>query len=105
MVGTGTTVVQPCLRFGRHFVRDRYSFGHTYQPGVRSTRARPNLYRIANTTMGIGSLLAPLVGAMLALLGYNLLFAVSAMFGLAALIMLATVMQEPRRQAILREHP
>jgi MFS family permease len=66
---------------------------------------RPTYIGIANTTMGIGSVAAPLVGAMLALVGYNLLFIISAMFGFAALIMLATVVQEPRRQAVLREYP
>jgi len=65
----------------------------------------PTYVGIANTTMGIGSVLAPLVGAILALAGYNLLFIVSAMFGLAALIMLVTVVQEPRRQAVLSEYP
>ena len=66
---------------------------------------RPTYIGIANTTMGIGSVLAPLVGAMLAIAGYNLLFVVSAIFGLAALIMLATAVQEPRRQAVLQEYP
>ena len=57
---------------------------------------RPTYVGIANTTMGIGSVASPLVGGLLALWGYNLLFAVSAMFGLAALLMLVTLVQEPR---------
>ncbi len=64
---------------------------------------RPTYVGIANTTMGIGSVLSPLVGGMLALLGYNLLFVVSAMFGFAALLILATLVQEPRRQNILKQ--
>lgn len=66
---------------------------------------RPTYVGIANTTMGIGNVLAPLVGAVLALAGYNLLFILSAMFGFAALITLATAVQEPRRQAVLQEYP
>ena len=57
---------------------------------------RPTYVGIANTTMGIGSVASPLVGGLLALLGYNLLFVVSAMFGLAALLMLMMLVQEPR---------
>jgi len=63
---------------------------------------RPTYVGIANTTMGIGSVISPLVGGLLALRGYNLLFAMSAMFALAALLMLVTMVQEPRNRPEIR---
>ena len=63
---------------------------------------RPTYVGIANTTMGIGSVISPLVGGLLALRGYNLLFAMSAMFALAALIMLVVLVQEPRNRSEIR---
>ena len=59
---------------------------------------RPTYVGIANTTMGIGGVLAPILGGAIALFGYNSLFAVSALFGVAALVMMAVVVQEPRSQ-------
>jgi MFS family permease len=63
---------------------------------------RPTYVGIANTTMGIGSVASPLVGGLLALRGYNLLFVMSAMFALAALIMLVAMVQEPRNRSEIR---
>ncbi len=60
---------------------------------------RPTYVGIANTTMGIGGVLAPLLGGAIALFGYNSLFAVSALFGVAALVMMAFVVHEPRTQS------
>lgn len=57
---------------------------------------RPTYVGIANTTMGIGSALAPLIGAGLAYLGYNSLFVVSACFAIAAFVLLTFFVREPR---------
>ncbi len=59
---------------------------------------RPTYVGIANTTMGIGSVAGPLIGGLLALRGYNLLFIFSALFAIAGLILLATTVHEPRDQ-------
>ncbi len=61
---------------------------------------RPTYVGIANTTMGIGGILAPLIGGAIALIGYNSLFAVSAFFALAALAMMMFVVYEPRSQTV-----
>ncbi len=58
---------------------------------------RPTYVGIANTTMGIGSVLAPLVGGFIATVSYNLLFGVSALCSFAALLALWLVVAEPRR--------
>lgn len=57
---------------------------------------RPTYVGIANTTMGIGGVLAPLLGAALALSGYGSLFVASALFGMAALATLSLTVREPR---------
>ena len=59
---------------------------------------RPTYVGIANTTMGIGAALAPLIGAALAYLGYGSLFVVSACFAIAAFIMLTFFVREPRNE-------
>lgn len=59
---------------------------------------RPTYIGIANTTMGIGAVLAPLLGAAIALTGYGSLFVVSALFGMAALATLSIAVKEPRRE-------
>lgn len=64
------------------------------------TEHRPTYVGIANTTMGIGGIMAPLIGGAIALIGYNSLFAVSAFFALAAFAMMVFVVVEPRRQTV-----
>ncbi len=61
---------------------------------------RPTYVGIANTTMGIGGILAPLIGGAIALIGYNSLFAVSAFFALFALGMMVFIVNEPRSQTV-----
>lgn len=57
---------------------------------------RPTYVGLANTGVGVASLIAPLVGAFLAGIGYNLLFATSAFFTLLALIALHFRVKDPR---------
>lgn len=57
---------------------------------------RPTYVGIANTTNGIGNVLAPLFGGLLAAMGYNILFAASAGFSILALIVMLAVVHEPR---------
>ena len=57
---------------------------------------RPSYVGIANTTAGIGSALAPLVGGLLAWFGYDVLFAVSALLGVVALAAMRWGVAEPR---------
>jgi len=57
---------------------------------------RPSYVGISNTTMGIGSALAPLVGGMLAWAGYTTLFAVGAGLGLVAFAAMRWGVTEPR---------
>ncbi|MBK8045905.1 MAG: hypothetical protein IPK16_01465 [Anaerolineales bacterium] len=45
---------------------------------------------------GIGAALAPIVGGLLAAYSYNLMFALSAMVGIAALWVLLAGVKEPR---------
>jgi len=49
---------------------------------------RPTYVGIANTGAGLAGIVAPLIGAVLASVGYNLLFAVSAAFSLLAAVLL-----------------
>jgi MFS family permease len=58
---------------------------------------RPSYVGISNTTMGVGSAVAPLVGGLLAWFSYDLLFAVSALLGLAAFVSMRWGVAEPRR--------
>ncbi len=57
---------------------------------------RPTYVGIANTGVGVVSMLAPLLGAALALLGYNWLFAVAAAVNLAAAALFHWWVREPR---------
>jgi MFS family permease len=59
---------------------------------------RPTYVGISNTSMGIGSAIAPLLGGLLAVVGYDWLFAASAAIGLIALITMHWSVMEPRRQ-------
>ncbi|MBX3051126.1 MAG: MFS transporter [Caldilineaceae bacterium] len=57
---------------------------------------RPSYVGISNTTMGIGSALAPLAGGLLAWFGYNTLFAVGALLAGAAFVAMRWGVTEPR---------
>ncbi len=57
---------------------------------------RPSYVGISNTTMGIGSALAPLVGGLLAWSGYTTLFVVGALLGLVAFAAMHWGVAEPR---------
>ena len=59
---------------------------------------RPTYIGIGNTASGITSAIAPLIGGVLALLGYNWLFAVSVIVGLIAIAALHFTVREPRHQ-------
>ena len=59
---------------------------------------RPTYVGIGNTVSGIGMVVAPLIGGVLAVMGYNWLFAASALVGVAALVMLHVSVREPRDQ-------
>jgi DHA1 family bicyclomycin/chloramphenicol resistance-like MFS transporter len=58
---------------------------------------RPTYVGLANTGTGLVAMLAPLVGALLAGIGYGWLFALTAGINLAALAALHWGVQEPRR--------
>jgi MFS family permease len=57
---------------------------------------RPTYVGMANTTVGLVSALAPLLGAWLAGIGYSWLFAASAVTSLVALVAMRWWVQEPR---------
>lgn len=57
---------------------------------------RPSYVGISNTTMGVGSALAPLVGGALAWFGYQSLFAVGAFLAVAAFVAMRWGVAEPR---------
>jgi MFS family permease len=65
---------------------------------------RPTYVGIANTSIGIASILAPLLGAWLASVSYGWLFGVGTVANLAALIALHWWVKEPRWAATI-EHP
>lgn len=58
---------------------------------------RPTYAGLANTAVGIASVAAPLVGGVLVLVGYNLLFALSAVITLVSLLLLHFRVRDPRR--------
>ncbi len=58
---------------------------------------RPTYIGLTNTTVGVGTVVAPLVGAWLAGLDYDLLFAVSAGISLAAFVAMHWWVREPRK--------
>ncbi len=57
---------------------------------------RPSYIGIANTSLGLGSIVAPLLGGWLALAGYDWLFVASAVMGMVALGMMHWWVKEPR---------
>ncbi|NJN82790.1 MAG: MFS transporter [Caldilineaceae bacterium] len=57
---------------------------------------RPTYVGIANTTLGVGSVVGPLLAGLIAFAGYGAVFAVSATFGLCALLILRFWVKEPR---------
>jgi len=57
---------------------------------------RPTYAGIANTSVGVVSMIGPLIGAWLALKGYSRLFALSAIVGLISFIAFRWWVQEPR---------
>lgn len=59
---------------------------------------RPTYTGLINTAMGFMGMISPLIGAWLATRSYDALFAFSALFCLAGLVMLRTWVREPRRQ-------
>ena len=64
---------------------------------------RPTYVGIGNTASGITSAIAPLIGGVLALLGYNWLFGVSVIIGLVAIASLHFTVREPRHQTEMFE--
>jgi len=60
---------------------------------------RPSYIGIANTSLGMGSIVAPLLGGWLALVGYDLLFIASAGAGVAALAVMHWAVREPRQRS------
>lgn len=63
---------------------------------------RPTYTGLTNTSTGLVSSLAPLIGAWLAAYGYNWLFALGATFSLLAYVVFHWWVQEPRRASLLR---
>jgi MFS family permease len=61
---------------------------------------RPTYAGIANTGVGLVSVVAPLLGAWLASMGYNWLFALSAGVNLMALILMRWWVKEPRQVGV-----
>ncbi len=57
---------------------------------------RPTYAGLTNTSVGVVSMVGPLIGAWLAIAGYDWLFAVSAFVSLLALVLLHWWVQEPR---------
>ncbi len=60
---------------------------------------RPTYIGIANTAVGIGNALGPIIGGLLATVSYIWLFGASALIGLAALLIMVFTVREPRRQS------
>jgi MFS family permease len=61
---------------------------------------RPTYAGMANTAVGLVSVVAPLLGAWLASKGYNWLFALSAGINLLALILMRWWVKEPRQARV-----
>jgi predicted MFS family arabinose efflux permease len=57
----------------------------------------PTYVGVGNTVSGLGSAVAPIVGGLLAVLSYNLLFAVATIVSALALLLLMFTVREPRR--------
>jgi MFS family permease len=58
---------------------------------------RPTYIGLGNTVTGIGGAVAPLIGGLLAVYSYNLLFLASALFSAITLLVLYFGMKEPRK--------
>jgi MFS family permease len=63
---------------------------------------RPTYVGMANTTVGLTSIVAPLLGAWLASKNYNWVFAVGAVVNLAALVAMRWWVREPRWTAVIK---
>jgi putative MFS transporter len=61
---------------------------------------RPTYAGLTNTSVGIVSVIGPLLGAWLALSDYNWLFAASALFGLLAFAVMRWWVKEPRKEEV-----
>jgi len=59
---------------------------------------RPTYIGIANTAVGLGSAIGPIIGGVLATVNYGWLFATSALVGLAALLIMFFGVREPRQE-------
>lgn len=59
---------------------------------------RPTYIGLANTTVGIGNIVAPLVGGLAASVGYNWVFGLSVGFAAAGFVMLRWGVKDPRWQ-------
>ncbi len=57
----------------------------------------PTYVGVGNTVSGLGSAVAPIIGGLLAVLSYNLLFAVATLVSALAMILLIFTVREPRR--------
>jgi MFS family permease len=65
-----------------------------------SSDRRPSYAGIANTAVGVGSIVAPLLGGWIATAGYPPLFAASACAALIGLMWLALAVRDPRRVSV-----
>ncbi|MEM7128141.1 MAG: MFS transporter [Chloroflexota bacterium] len=61
-----------------------------------ASEKRPTYLGLANTLTGIGSMVAPLIGAALVLIGYSWVFVASMLTSVAALLMLRFWVNDPR---------
>ena len=57
----------------------------------------PTYVGVGNTVSGLGGAVAPIIGGLLAVLSYNLLFAVATLVSALAMILLIFTVREPRR--------
>jgi MFS family permease len=79
-----------------------FSFGAVMVSGILvvmefcEAERRPTYIGIANTSVGVVSIAAPLLGAWLASVGYGWLFAIGAAVNLLALVLLHWTVREPR---------
>jgi MFS family permease len=69
-----------------------------------SPEKRPTYAGLTNTSVGVVSMVGPLIGAWLAIAGYNWLFAASAILSLLAMIALHWWVKEPRYRQELDNH-
>jgi MFS family permease len=57
----------------------------------------PTYVGVGNTVSGLGSAVAPIIGGLLAVINYDLLFAASTLVSALALFLLIFTVREPRR--------